>query len=137
MIVWRGIKDNPWLGHAKEIVLQFLPPPGENAQTCGPGPFSMADTGVVTKQLEIAGYKDIDFVRIDAEVFVGRDVDDAVAFQLAIGPAGEVYREAGPLAERRHDEIAAALQAELVKYRRPNGIMMDSSSWMVTATNPG
>lgn len=137
MIVWRGIKDNPWLGHAKEIVLQFLPPPGENAQTCGPGPFSMADTGVVTRQLEIAGYTDIDFVRIDAQVFVGKDADDAVGFQLAIGPAGEVYREAGPLAEQRHDEIAAALKAELARYRRPDGIMMDSSSWKVTAKNPG
>ena len=51
MIVWRGIKDNPWLGSAKDVVLRYLPPPGENAQTCGPGPFSMADTGVVTKQL--------------------------------------------------------------------------------------
>jgi len=137
MIVWRGIKDNPWLGHAKEIVLQFLPPPGENAQTCGPGPFSMADTGVVTRQLEIAGYTDIDFVRIDAQVFVGKDADDAAGFQLAIGPAGEVYREAGPLAEQRHDEIAAALKAELARYRRPDGIMMDSSSWKVTAKNPG
>lgn len=137
MIVWRGIKDNPWLGHAKEIVLQFLPPPGENAQTCGPGPFSMADTGVVTRQLEIAGYTDIDFVRIDAQVFVGKDADDAAGFQLAIGPAGEVYREAGPLAEQRHDEIAAALKRELARYRRPDGIMMDSSSWKVTAKNPG
>ena len=53
MIVWRGIDDNPWLGSAKKTVLKFLPPPGESAQTCGPGPFSMADTGVVTKQLEI------------------------------------------------------------------------------------
>ena len=106
MIVWRGIKDNPWLGSAKEVVLRFLPPPGENAQTCGPGPFSMADTGVVTKQLEIAGYKDIQFEQIDAKVFVGKDLDDAVAFQLALGPAGEVYREAGKLAEDRHDEIA-------------------------------
>jgi hypothetical protein len=73
MIVWRGINDNPWLGFAKQIVLQYLPPPGENAQTCGPGPFSMADTGVVTKQLEIAGYKDIRFEQIDAQVFVGKD----------------------------------------------------------------
>ena len=110
MIVWRGINDNPWLGHAKQIVLQYLPPPGENAQTCGPGPFSMADTGVVTKQLEIAGYKDIQFEQIDAQVFVGKDLDDAVAFQLAIGPAGEVYREAGKVAEQRHDKIAKALR---------------------------
>jgi ubiquinone/menaquinone biosynthesis C-methylase UbiE len=137
MIVWRGINDNPWLGFAKEVVLQYLPPPGENALTCGPGPFSMADTGVVTKQLEIAGYKDIQFEQIDAQVFVGKDLDDAVAFQLAIGPAGEVYREAGMFAEQRHDEIAKALRAELARYQRPDGIMMDSSSWKVTATNPG
>ena len=137
MVVWRGIKDNPWLGHAKDIVLKYLPPPGDNALTCGPGPFSMADTGVVTKQLEIAGYKDIQFEQVDAELFVGNDVDDAVAFQLAIGPAGEVYREAGELAEQRHGEIAAALKAELAKYQRPNGIIMDSSSWKVSARNPG
>ena len=137
MIVWRGINDNPWLGFAKEVVLQYLPPPGENALTCGPGPFSMADTGVVTKQLEIAGYKDIRFEQIDAQVFVGKDLDDAVAFQLAIGPAGEVYREAGAFAEQRHDEIAKALRAELARYQLPDGVMMDSSSWKVTATNPG
>ena len=29
MIVWRGIKDNPWLGLAKQVVLEYLPPPGE------------------------------------------------------------------------------------------------------------
>ena len=136
MIVWRGINDNPWLGSAKEMVLKFLPPPGENAQTCGPGPFSMADPGVVTKQLEIAGYRDIDFEQIDAKVFVGKDLDDAVAFQLAIGPAGEVYREAGKLAEQRHDDIAGALKTELAKYHGAGGIMMDSSSWKVTARNP-
>jgi ubiquinone/menaquinone biosynthesis C-methylase UbiE len=136
MVVWRGIKDNPWLGHAKDIVLQFLPPPGENAQTCGPGPFSMADTGVVTKQLEIAGYRDIQFEQVDAQVFVGRDLDDAAAFQLAIGPAGEVYREAGKLAEQRYDEIANALKSELAKYQCSNGLMMESSSWKVTARNP-
>jgi ubiquinone/menaquinone biosynthesis C-methylase UbiE len=137
MVVWRGIKDNPWLGHAKDIVLKYLPPPGDNALTCGPGPFSMADTAVVTRQLEIAGYRDIRFEQVDAELFVGNDVDDAVAFQLALGPAGEVYREAGELGEQRHGEIAAALKAELAKYQRPNGIVMDSSSWKVSARNTG
>jgi ubiquinone/menaquinone biosynthesis C-methylase UbiE len=137
MIVWRGIKENPWLGSAKDVVLQYLPPPGEDAQTCGPGPFSMADTGVVTKQLEIAGYREIEFEQIDAQVFVGRDLDDAVAFQLAIGPAGEVYREAGKLAEQRHEEITKALEAQLAPFHGPDGVMMDSSSWKVTARNPG
>ena len=58
-------------------------------------------------------------------------------FNSRIGPAGEVYREAGELAEQRHGEIAAALKAELAKYQRPNGIIMDSSSWKVSARNPG
>ena len=55
----------------------------------------MTDPDSVTRQLAIAGYADARFERIDAEVLVGRDLDEAVAFQLAIGPAGEVYREAG------------------------------------------
>ena len=136
MIVWRGINDNPWLGLAKEIVLRYLPPPGDNAQTCGPGPFSMANVETVTKQLQIAGYRSIEFERIDAQVFVGNDLDDAVAFQLEIGPAGEVYREAGHQAEKRRDEIVTALKAEIAKYQRLEGVMMDSSSWRVTAQNP-
>ena len=135
-IVWRTIDDNPWLGVPKEIVLGFLPPPGEDARTCGPGPFSMADRAMVTKQLEIAGYTDIEFERVDAPLMVGDTPDDAVAFQLALGPAGEAYREAGEEAERRHDEIDAALKAELRKYATAEGIVMDSSSWKITARNP-
>ncbi len=42
-IVWRITADNPWLGMAKDIVLKFLPEPTADAETCGPGPFSMAD----------------------------------------------------------------------------------------------
>ena len=137
MIVWRTIDDNPWLGLPKEIVLQYLPPPGEDARTCGPGPFSMADQDLVTKQLEVAGYTDIQFERVDASLIVGRTVEDAVGFQIALGPAGEVYREAGEEAERRYDEIEAALKSELSKYQTPEGIVMASSSWKISARNPG
>jgi SAM-dependent methyltransferase len=136
MIVWRELAENPWLALPKQVILRYLPPPGPDAQTCGPGPFSMADTGVVTKQLTIAGYASIDFERIDARVMVGRTLDDAVEFQLALGPAGEIYREAGKEAERRQDEIAAAIKAELAPFQTPDGIFMDSSSWKVTARTP-
>lgn len=136
-IVWRRIEDNPWVGIPKEVTLRHLPPPGEDADTCGPGPFSMASQPMVTKQLEIAGYGDIEFERVDAPLTVGRSPDDAIDFQLALGPAGEIYREAGEEAERRHDEIVAALKAEIAPYETPDGIVMDSSSWVVSARNPG
>jgi ubiquinone/menaquinone biosynthesis C-methylase UbiE len=137
-IVWREPADNPWLSMAKEVVLQYLPAPGEDARSCGPGPFSMSDEATVRKMMEIAGYTDITFERVDAPVRVGDDVEDAIAFQLAIGPAGEVFREAGPLAEERRPRIEAAL-AEAIggQARDADGIVIDSSSWVITARNPG
>jgi SAM-dependent methyltransferase len=136
MIVWRERADNPWLSLSKEVLLRYLPPIKQDAATCGPGPFSMTDPEAVTRQLEIAGYDDIRFERIDADVMVGRNLDEAVAFQLAIGPAGEVYREAGPKADRLFHTLVTALKDELNGFVRPEGVMMQSSSWMVTARNP-
>lgn len=136
-IVWRERADNPWLIEARDIVRRYLPPPGEDALTCGPGPFSMADEATTRTQMEAAGYTDIAFQRIDAKVEVGRNIVDAIAFQLAIGPAGETFREAGPLAEKRRPEIEAAL-AEMFQtvIDREGGLWMDSSSWLITARNP-
>ena len=137
MIVWRAIDDNPWLGMPKDVVLKILPPPGDDGRTGGPGPFSMANQEMVTKQLEIAGYTDIKFERVDAPLMVGNTLDDAIDFQLAVGPAGEVYREAGDLALERNDEIVATLKAELGKHETPDGVFLDSSSWVISARNPG
>ena len=136
MIVWRSIDDNPWLGMPKQIVLEHLPPPGEDARTCGPGPFSMANQEMVTKQLEIAGYDEIEFERIDAPLMVGNTLEDAVNFQLALGPAGEVYREAGDVAHAKHDEIVRALKSALAGYVTDEGVILESSSWKIRARNP-
>jgi ubiquinone/menaquinone biosynthesis C-methylase UbiE len=136
-IVWRTSADNPWLSMAKEVVLKFLPPPGEDARTCGPGPFSMTAQPMVTKMMEIAGYEDIDFKRVDAPVVIGRTVEDAINFQLAIGPAGEVFREAGAEAEAKRSEIEAALAKAInAQKKEADGIIMDSSSWVISGKNP-
>ena len=67
-IVWRNPLDNPWLSMAKEVVLRFLPPPGEDGRTCSPGPFSMADETTVSKMMEGRGLRGgtITFERVDA-----------------------------------------------------------------------
>ena len=136
-IVWRQRDENPWVAAARDVVSRFLPPPGENAQTCGPGPFSMADEQTTRAKMEAAGFTDITFQRIDAKVLVGRDIEDAVCFQLAIGPAGEIYREAGPVGEARRAEIVVALSELFEEVQaQGGGLWMDSSSWLITATNP-
>jgi ubiquinone/menaquinone biosynthesis C-methylase UbiE len=136
-IVWRALAENPWLALPKEIVLRHLPSPGEDADTCGPGPFSMADPEMVTKQFEIAGYTDIHFKRVDAPVMIGNSLDEAVEFQIALGPAGEIFREAGDEAEQKRDSIVAALKSELKAFETSDGILLDSSSWVISARNPG
>lgn len=137
-IVWRERADNPWAMRAKEVVLQFLPEPGEDARTCGPGPFSMADAGTVEAQMRSAGYEDIAFQRVDEKIMIGSTPQDAVDFALSIGPAGEVFREAGDLAEERRPEIEAAMAEMFEEHERTeDGIWMPSSSWVITARNPG
>jgi ubiquinone/menaquinone biosynthesis C-methylase UbiE len=133
MIVWRRIEDNPWLGAAKAIALEHLPQPGADARTCGPGPFSMADEDVVSAQMTAAGYSDIIFERVDAPVRMGDSIDDAIGFQLALGPAGEVYREAGDVAAARHDALVTDLTRLLEPHVTNDGVYMRSSSWVVSA----
>ncbi|WP_200821302.1 class I SAM-dependent methyltransferase [Oceanicoccus sp. KOV_DT_Chl] len=135
-IVWGARADNPWLSLAKDIVLKFLPVPGSDGLSCGPGPFSMADQDHTRKLMETAGYTDIHFIRVDAPVMVGTTIREAIDFQLAIGPAGEVFREAGVLGEARRPEIEAALTDMLAAQTTTEaGIFMDSSSWVISAIN--
>ncbi|MEM9147184.1 MAG: class I SAM-dependent methyltransferase [Pseudomonadota bacterium] len=135
-IVWRRRADNHWGDKPKEVVLRHLPPPGDDAATCGPGPFSMADQEMVTGQLRAAGFHEIAFERVDAPFRTGNTVEDAIGFQLALGPAGEVYREAGALAEEKHDAIMDDMRAVLSEYANEDGVFMPSSSWVITARNP-
>ena len=97
----------------------------------------MSDETTVRAMMTAAGYEEIVFRRVDAPVLVGANVDDAIAFQLAIGPAGEVFREAGDEAEDKREQIEAAL-AEAINRQKiaAEGIVMDSSSWVISATNP-
>jgi ubiquinone/menaquinone biosynthesis C-methylase UbiE len=135
-IVWRALEENPWAAVPKRVMLDFLPPPGDDAQTCGPGPFSMASTEVVAAQLKAAGFADVGFRRIDGPVMVGTTLEQAMDFQFALGPAGEIFREAGDRAERRRPEIEAALRSALARYMQDGTVVMQSSSWTVTARNP-
>ncbi len=55
---------------------------------------------------------------------------------LTLGPAGEVYREAGEAAVARHDALVADLTALLEPHATQDGVYMASSSWVISARNP-
>jgi ubiquinone/menaquinone biosynthesis C-methylase UbiE len=137
MVVWRRKLDNEWLHRAELTVEQFVTEPEESDEpTCGPGPFSMADADTTSHILVNAGFADISLHRCDIDIEIGRDLDQAVEFVMALGPAGEVIRLAGDEAENVRPQIEAALREELSGLTRQDGVWASASTWVVGARAP-
>jgi len=96
----------------------------------------MAKPEVVTAQLRAAGFEDARFELTDGTVMIGATVEQAMDFQLALGPAGEIFREAGVQAGQRRQEIEDALRTELSRHLQNGKVYMQSSSWAITARKP-
>lgn len=139
MIVWRRREDNTWLFAAETCVRELVPvvsPEESNQVHCGPGPFSMAGPDLVSDMLRSAGYAEITFERCDLDICIGRDLDEAVEFAMALGPAGEIIRLAGEEGEKRKPVVTAALRETLAQFKRDDGIWAPSSTWFISAVNP-
>ncbi len=139
-IVWRRREENPWLYEAEQRVKAIVPVVSheETDQVhCGPGPFSMAGADMVSLMLKGAGFERITFERFDGDICIGRDLEEAIEFAMALGPAGEIIRLAGEEGTRRKPQVVAALKEALAPFQRSDGIWAPSSTWFITATNPG
>jgi ubiquinone/menaquinone biosynthesis C-methylase UbiE len=139
IVVWRRKLDNDWLHRAERVTERFLTRPETTDQpTCGPGPFSMADADTTTDVLVHAGFEDISLHRCDVEIAIGADLEQAVQFVMALGPAGELIRLAGSQGERRRSSIVAALHAALAELRERDGtVRAPASTWIIGARSPG
>ena len=134
IVVWRRREDNPWMYVAEQIVKPLVEIPEETDEArCGPGPFSMAGPDTVSTQLQIAGYRDVSFTRSDMPIRIGNDLDEAVEFNLALGPAAEAVRLAGDEGDAMRPKLAALLREALADLVTPEGVYGDSSVWIVTA----
>ena len=122
---------------AEQVVEGYLERPEETDEpTCGPGPFSMANADTVTEQLTIAGFEQISLQRCDLPIKIGGDLDHAVEFNMALGPAGEVLRLWGDRVEEIRPKIARELREALSEFDGPDGVVAPASTWIVGATAP-
>ncbi len=139
-IVWRKREDNPWLHEAELCVKEIVPVIAHedtDAVHCGPGPFSMAGPDMVSDMLRSTGYERISFERFDSDICIGRNIDEAIEFAMALGPAGEIIRLAEQEGERLKPEVIKALRQVFEKYVSDDGrIVTPSSTWFVSAYNP-
>jgi ubiquinone/menaquinone biosynthesis C-methylase UbiE len=139
-VVWRKRQDNPWL-HDAELCVKGIVPIISHEETdavhCGPGPFSMAGPDMVSDMLQVTGYERITFERFDSDISIGRNIDEAIEFAMAYGPAGEIIRLAEEEGERLKPEVIKALREVLGNYvREDRSVWAPSSAWIISAYNP-
>ena len=134
MVVWRKREDNPWMYVAEQVVKPLVEIPEETDEArCGPGPFSMAGADTVSTQLQLAGFREVSFTRNDMPIKIGNDLDEAVEFNLALGPAAEAVRLAGDDGAALRPRLSALLHDALAQFVTPEGVFADSSVWIITA----
>ncbi len=96
----------------------------------------MANADTVSEILTFAGFEDITLRRCDLDVLFGRDIDEAIALNLALGPAGELMRLAGDDATPLLPRIDAELREGLAEFVRDDGVWAPASTWIVSASAP-
>jgi SAM-dependent methyltransferase len=138
MVVWRRKLDNEFMHRAELVVAEYLEEPEEaDVPRCGPGPFSMANADTVTDILVHAGYEDIRLARQDLPYKIGNSLEEAVAFNMALGPAAEVLRLWGERVDDLRPKIADDLRSALADYVVDGGaVVAPASTWAVTARAP-
>lgn len=138
IVVWRRKLDNDFMHRAELVVEEYLDEPEDpEAPRCGPGPFSMANADTVSDVLKHAGFEDVRLARQDLPYKIGNDLDHAVAFNMALGPAAEVLRGWGHRVDEIRPRIASDLREVLSDYVTNDGsVVAPSSTWAITARSP-
>jgi SAM-dependent methyltransferase len=138
IVVWRRKLDNPWMHRAEQVVTPLVEVPEETDEPrCGPGPFSMADADTTSQILVSAGFDEIAFHRRDLPFRIGSTLDEAIEVNLALGPAAEAVRLAGVEGDAMRPRLAALLRDALADLETPDGVIANSSVWIVTARAAG
>lgn len=131
-VCWQALPENPWMAVPLMAALPLLPAP-ELPNPDAPGPFAFANPDKVRRILEQAGYRSIEFETVRELLALGADapLEQVVDFLLQMGPTGKLLREVSVDLRQR---VAEAVYEALRPYATPQGVRMEGTAWIVTAT---
>ncbi len=131
--VWREPRENPWAMEPVSAARPFIdmpPRPGPE----DPGPFSFANPDRVRRILEGAGLEHVALAPFDFRIPLGRDLDEALAFAMEMGP---LSKPLGEVTGANRDKAIAAIRDVLSAHRDDDGtVRLDGACWIVTARAP-
>jgi len=126
-VCWRAMSENPIMTLPLASAAHLLPPSAP-PEPGAPGPFAFADRDRTTGLLAAAGFTDIVFTPHDQKIGSG-DLETTLGLSLRIGPLGGMLRENPDKREAVIDAVRAALRP----HEGPDGVLLDSATWIVTA----
>ena len=126
-VCWRRPDENPIMTLPMAAALQHVPPPPP-PEPGAPGPFAFADPERVRGILTAAGFSDIALTPHDEKVG-GGDLETVLDMALKVGPLGALLREHPD----KRDTVLGAVRAVLAGHDGPDGVKLDSATWIVTA----
>jgi SAM-dependent methyltransferase len=126
-VCWRPPAENPIMTLPMSAALAHVPPPAP-PEPGAPGPFAFADAERVRGILAAAGFKDVTITPHNEKVG-GGDLDTVVGLSMRVGPLGGLLRENPD----KRDVVIASVREALKAHDGPDGVRLDSATWIVAA----
>jgi len=132
LVCWQSLADNQWIlvpggAAAQQVALPPLDDP------TAPGPFSLGDRDRIATVLRAAALSDVAIEPVAEPLWMGPDVVATVAFLKSTGIWNSLLPDVDPPTVAR---VSEAVQAALEPYVTPDGLLLGSRAWLVTASRP-
>jgi SAM-dependent methyltransferase len=131
LLAWQPLDRNPWVARIRDDLAagRQLPRPSPGQ----PGPFGLADADMVRDLLVAAGFAEPAVAAASEPMRLGSDAEDAFRFVSGMGVARGLLQD---LDDATAAEALRTLRADLVAHQTVNGVVFDSSAWVITAHIP-
>lgn len=131
LLSWQGLRDNEWLTSIRGALAagRNLPDPPAGA----PGPFGLADPEAVRRILTAADFQDVIVEAVKEPLRLGTEAADAFGFVSGLGITRGLLND---LDDAARSSALETLGAVLAAHQTAEGVLLDSSSWLVTAHRP-
>jgi SAM-dependent methyltransferase len=131
LLTWQELRHNEWLTAIRGALAagRSLPEPPAGA----PGPFGLADPDAVRRTLTAAGFDDVTLDPVKEPLRLGADAADAFGFVSGLGITRGLLNDLGDAAR---GSVLDMLLAVLAAHETAEGVLFNSSAWLVTARRP-
>ena len=131
VMAWQELARNEWLTALRGALAvgRTLGSPPNGA----PGPFGLAEPDHVRHVLAEAGFVDVQVEPIEEPMNLGADADDAFSFVRTMGIVEGMTHD---LDDDDTARALAAVHAVLKDHETPDGVLIGSAAWLITARRP-